>query len=191
MSNSHYLAPSLGGLTRTNLYIAVSACLETTHGFQYSLEGETEDNTWEQNSGGLDIPLYGVTCVPVNAWDEIDLDSKIGALWKMRNDGSPEADRLRQEIEDSILAKMQGISLERYSAYASPSDWVAEGDGIEPLASKIRASGDSINAAVAAAIAEMKAEAVEDDVLFESEDWAALREELLSAAEAPCNDFVS
>ncbi len=191
MSNSHYLAHSQGGLTRTNLYIAVLASQETKHGFKYSLEGETDENTWQQNSGDLDIPLYGVSCVPANAWDEIDFDSEIGAIWKIRNDGSPEADRLRQELEDFILAKMQGISLDHYSAYASPSDWVAEGDGIEPLASKIRASGNSIDDAVAAAIAELKAEAIEHEVLFESEDWAAMRNELLSAAEAPSNDFVS
>ena len=191
MSNSHHLAHSQGGLTRTNLFIAVLASQETTHGFKYSLEGMTDENTWEQSSGSFDIPLHGVSCVSVAAWDEIDFDSEIGVLWKIRNDGSPEADRLRQELEDFMLAKMQGISLEHYSAYASPSDWVAEGDGIEPLASKIRASEDSIYDAVAAEIAEMKAEAIEDDVLFESEDWAALRKELLSAADAPSNDFVS
>jgi len=185
MSNSHYLAYRNGGLTCANLFIQVSASQQTGLGFEYSLEGDTENETWQQSSGGLDIPLNGVSCVPADAWDQIDLEWEISGLWKIRNDGSTEADSLRQALEEFVIAKMHGISLERYSVYASPSEWVAEGDGIQPLVEKIRKAGPSIKDGVAAEISAMKAEAIEVDVLFESEDWAALRSELLSAAEAP------
>lgn len=107
-------------------------------------------------------------------------------LWQIRDDESEEASELRQLLEDFVQERMQRIALDNFSAFESPTEWLEMGDGLESVAKDIRDTGLSINDGVAAAIAKMKAEAAEDAVVFESEDWRDLRSRLLVALQE-CN----
>lgn len=180
MSTTHYLAHT-HGMSRTDLYIDVEATDSTGSDFTYRLEGEMETDTRKHDRDGFELTLHGISCVAVKDWDELELDEDIGKLWAIRNDRSNATDEERNELEEAILAKMQAVSVDSYGVWDTPSEWVADGMGIDDLADEVRSETDgSVDARVAAKIAELKAEAVRQFVVFESDAWDGLFSELMA-----------
>ena len=180
MSTTYYLAHTRG-MSRTDLYIDVEATDSTGTDFTYRLEGETETYTRKHDRDGFELPLHGISCVAVKDWDELELDEQIGKLWTFRNDRSNAANEQRDELEEAILAKMQAVSVGSYAVWDTPSEWVADGMGIDDLADQVRLETDgSVDARVAAKIAELKAEAVREFVVFESDAWDCLLSDLMA-----------
>ena len=76
---------------------------------------------------------------------------------------------------------MQAVSLDSYGVWDTPSEWVADGMGMDDLADEVRSEPDgSIDARVAAKITELKAEAVRNFVVFESDAWDGLLSDLMA-----------
>ena len=180
MSTTHYLAHTRG-MSRTDLYIDVEATDSTGSDFTYRLEGEMETDTRKHDADGFELTLHGISCVAVKDWDELELDEDIGKLWAIRNDLSNATNEQRNELEEAIVAKMQAVSVDSYGVWGTPSEWVADGMGIDDLADEVRSGTDgSVDARVTAKIAELKAESVRECVVFESYAWDGLLSELMA-----------
>lgn len=179
MSTTHYLAHTRG-MSRTDLYINVEATDSTGSDFTYRLEGEMEPDT-KKHDDGFELTLHGISCVAVKDWGELELDEDIGKLWAIRDDRSNATDEQRNELKEAILAKMQAVSVGSYAVWDTPSEWVADGMGIDDLADEVRSETDGpVDARVAAKIAELKAEAVREFVVFESDAWDGLVSDLMA-----------
>ena len=185
MSTTHYLA-HMRGIARTDLYIDVEATDSTGSDFTYRLEGEIETNTWSHDRDGFELTLHGMSCVAVKDWDALELDEEIGKLWAIRHDHSEAASEQRDELEEAIVAKMKTVSLDSYGVWATPSEWVADGMGIDDLANEVRSETEgSVDSRLAVKIAELKAEAEMESVVFESDAWDGLLSDLMAALESP------